>query len=54
MNCTAFGLMTAVPMLFIHAWLQTKTTEIIDSLEMASVKFLNAITERKTEPAQAA
>jgi len=54
MNCTAFGLMTAVPMLFIHAWLQTKTTEIIDSLEMASVKFLNAITERKAEPAAAA
>lgn len=46
MNCTAFGLMTAVPILFAHAWLQTKTTEIIDSLEMASVKFLNAITER--------
>src|ERR1700693_4023069 len=54
MNCTAFGLMSAVPLLLIHAWLQTKTTEIIDSLEMASVKFLNAITERKTEPAQAA
>ena len=54
MNCTAFGLMTAVPLLFIHAWLQTKTTEIIDSLEMASVKFLNAITERRPEPAQAA
>jgi biopolymer transport protein ExbB/TolQ len=47
MNCTAFGLMTAVPILFIHAFLQTKTTEIIDSLEMASVKFLNAITERR-------
>jgi biopolymer transport protein ExbB/TolQ len=54
MNCTAFGLMTAVPLLLIHAWLQTKTTEIIDSLEMASVKFLNAITERRPEPAQAA
>src|SRR6202047_2753415 len=53
MNCTAFGLMTAVPMLFIHAWLQTKTTEIIDSLEMASVKFLNAITERQPAPAAA-
>ena len=52
MNCTAFGLMTAVPLLFIHAWLQTKTTELIDSLEMASVKFLNAITER--QPAAAA
>ena len=49
MNCTAFGLMTAVPLLFIHAWLQTKTTELIDSLEMASVKFLNAITERRPE-----
>ena len=48
MNCTAFGLMTAVPLLFIHAFLQTKTTELIDSLEMASVKFLNAITERQT------
>ena len=53
MNCTAFGLMTAVPLLFIHAWLQTKTTELIDSLEMASVKFLNAITERQTAPAAA-
>lgn len=53
MNCTAFGLMTAVPLLVIHAVLQTKTTELIDSLEMASVKFLNAITERRPE-AQAA
>src|SRR6185312_4368585 len=55
MNCTAFGLMTAVPLLFIHAFLQTKTTELIDSLEMASVKFLNAITERQApQPAAAA
>src|SRR5579871_5533381 len=50
MNCTAFGLITAVPLLLIHAWLQTKTTELIDSLEMASVKFLNAVTERATVP----
>jgi biopolymer transport protein ExbB/TolQ len=47
MNCTAFGLMTAVPLLIIHAVLQTKTTELIDSLEMASVKFLNSIVERR-------
>jgi len=53
MNCTAFGLMTAVPLLLIHAVLQTKTTELIDSLEMASVKFLNSITERQS-PAPAA
>ena len=54
MNCTAFGLMTAVPLLVIHAFLQTKTTELIDSLEMASVKFLNAVTERRSEAAPAA
>ena len=53
MNCTAFGLMTAVPLLVIHAYIQTKTTELIDSLEMASVKFLNSITERRTEAAAA-
>ena len=53
MNCTAFGLMTAVPILFLHALLQTKTTELIDSLEMASVKFLNAITERQAPAAGA-
>jgi biopolymer transport protein ExbB len=47
MNCTACGLMTAVPIVFVHALLQTKTTELINSLEAASVKFLNAITERQ-------
>jgi biopolymer transport protein ExbB len=46
MNCTAFGLMVAIPLVLIHSMLQTKTTAIVDSLEMASVKFLNAITER--------
>ena len=51
MNCTAFGLMTAVPLLVIHAVLQTKTTELIDSLEMASVKFLNSIVERRPDGA---
>jgi biopolymer transport protein ExbB len=50
MNCTAFGLMVAIPLVLVHSLLQTKTTEIIDSLEMASVKFLNAITERATDP----
>jgi biopolymer transport protein ExbB/TolQ len=46
MNTTAFGLIVAIPLLLMHTLLQTKTTEIIDSLEMASVKFLNTITER--------
>jgi biopolymer transport protein ExbB/TolQ len=56
MNTTAFGLIVAIPLLLVHTLLQTKTTEIIDSLEMASVKFLNAITERASgeQPAAAA
>ena len=49
MNTTAFGLMVAIPLLLIHTVLQTKTNQIVDSLEMASVKFLNAITERRGE-----
>ena len=43
MNCTAFGLMTAVPFMLIHAWLTSLTDELVDSLEMASVKFLNSL-----------
>jgi biopolymer transport protein ExbB len=43
MNTTAFGLMVAIPLLITHAVLTAKTGEIIDSLEMASVKALNVI-----------
>ncbi len=52
MNCTAFGLMTAVPIVFAHAFLQTKTGEVIASLEMAFVKFLNVLTERQAAQTQ--
>ena len=44
MNCTAFGLMTAIPLLLLHARLTTTTGQIVNSLEMASVKALNTIT----------
>jgi biopolymer transport protein ExbB len=47
MNCTAFGLVTAVPFLVIHALLQTKTTQLIESLESVSIKFLTALTSRQ-------
>ena len=53
MNTTAFGLMVAIPLLLLHALLQTKTNQIVDSLEMASVKFPNAVTERQLQPAGA-
>jgi biopolymer transport protein ExbB/TolQ len=41
MNTTAFGLIVAIPLLFFYTVLQTKTTEIVDSLEMTVVKFVN-------------
>lgn len=43
MNCTAFGLMSAIPLLLLHARLTTTTGQIVNSLEMASVKALNTI-----------
>lgn len=47
MNCTAFGLLVAIPTLLVHAWLQAKTTELIDSLEAACAKLVSAATARK-------
>jgi biopolymer transport protein ExbB len=34
-------------MLLIHTLLQTKTTEIVDSLEMAGVKCLNILSDKR-------
>jgi biopolymer transport protein ExbB len=44
MNTTAFGLIAAIPLLVTHSVLTAKTSEIVDSLEMASVKALKIIT----------
>ncbi|MCW8193616.1 MotA/TolQ/ExbB proton channel family protein [Proteobacteria bacterium 005FR1] len=44
MNTTAFGLMSAIPLLILHAYIQNKTTSIVNSIEMAAVKFLNVMT----------
>jgi biopolymer transport protein ExbB/TolQ len=47
MNNTASGLVVAITLLLSNMFLETKTTRLIDSLEIASVKFLNAVTERR-------
>jgi biopolymer transport protein ExbB/TolQ len=57
MNNTALGLGLAITLLLCHMYLETKTTELVDSLEVASLKFLNSITERRetvAEPMDAA
>ena len=53
MNNTASGLAVAITLLLSHMFLESKTTSLIDSLEIASVKFLNSITERQSEAAPA-
>ena len=42
MNCTAFGLLVAIPFLILHTYLQTRTNELVDSLEVACMKLVNA------------
>jgi biopolymer transport protein ExbB len=53
MNTTAFGLMVAIPLLITHAVLTSKTGDIVDSLEMATVKALNVFSRRAKRPAMA-
>ncbi len=45
MNTTAFGLIVAIPLLVTNQILMAKTSAIIDSLEMASIKALNVISD---------
>lgn len=54
MNCTAFGLIVAIPLLVVSLFLTTKAGNIIDSLEMASLKTLNIISFAQIKPQQAA
>jgi biopolymer transport protein ExbB len=52
MNCTAFGLMVAVPVLFVHSFLQSKTSQLVGSLETGAVKFLTIVADRQSAKAQ--
>lgn len=43
MNCTAFGLLTAIPLLAIYGWLQSRGQELVDDVHEAAVATLNFI-----------
>lgn len=49
MNNTAFALSVAIPFLLIHAFLQARTSEIVDGLEAAKISFLNLVQRLKSE-----
>jgi biopolymer transport protein ExbB/TolQ len=43
MNCTAFGLLTAIPALVFYSVLQGKTQHLMDDINESSVSVLNLI-----------
>jgi biopolymer transport protein ExbB len=44
--------MPAVPLLVLHATLMSTTGQVVDSLEMASVKALNSIRDSRCQTAE--
>lgn len=49
MNTTAFGLMSAIPLLLLFAFINAMTSKLSDSMEMATVKFLNIFRQVATQ-----
>jgi biopolymer transport protein ExbB/TolQ len=45
MNSTALGLGAAIPLLLIHSFLATKSSKLLDTIEMAAVKCSNLLVE---------
>ena len=43
MNCTAFGLVVAIPALVFYAMLQSRTQKVIDDINAAAVSILNLV-----------
>jgi biopolymer transport protein ExbB/TolQ len=43
MNCTAFGLVVAIPALAAYAMLQSRTQQLIDDINAAAVSILNLV-----------
>jgi len=47
MNTTAFGLISAIPLLLAHSYLQSKTDGAINELERATVRFMSLLAAKK-------
>ena len=47
MNCTAFGLLTAIPALVAYSVLQGRTQHMLDDINESSVAVLNLIVANK-------
>jgi len=52
LNCTAFGLLVAIPLMLIHSMLQSRGSEITDTMETAAAKLLDAVAAAGVPPAR--
>lgn len=50
MNTTAFGLGVAIPLLLAYTYLQNRTQQVIESIEMISMKVQNQIRQLRRQP----
>lgn len=49
MNTTAFGLIVAIPILIIHAFLSTKSEQLVDDIDRYSVMIMNMLAQARKE-----
>lgn len=49
MNCTAFGLFVAIPLLAVYGFIQTKATETVDDIHEVAVQTLNFIITNRSK-----
>lgn len=46
LNCTAFGLLVAVPGLLLHGYLVSKVERVVENVDYVSVRLIDALTRR--------
>lgn len=49
MNCTAFGLFVAIPLLALFGYIQTRATETVDDIHEVAVRTLNFILSNRSK-----
>jgi biopolymer transport protein ExbB len=46
LNCTAFGLLVAIPSLLLHSWLVGKVERVVENVDYVSVRLIDALSRR--------
>ncbi len=46
LNCTAFGLLVAIPTLLLHSYLVSKVERVVENVDYVSVRLIDALSRR--------